>query len=128
MVVTALGAYGGQDWSNPYLSINLDYYYQPGNFPGGNVASNVPASLTTHWLVEVVDTTTNLVVGTKSDTATIAPSAQFHTSFNSPAAAPYLTRGRNYKVTLSVLTDPATLNGTVFQAKPATGNPVTVAA
>ncbi|ALJ19094.1 hypothetical protein [Microbacterium sp. No. 7] len=125
LVLTALGVYGYQSWDTPYLAVNFDYYYQYGNFPGGNYPSNVPAQIMTSWTLNVIDTTTNAAVISLSGDAVLTQTGstnQFAFRQNVPGAAPYLVRGRAYRVELSVVAAVAyNAAGEGFQADPLSG-------
>lgn len=119
IIITSFGVEGGQDWNNPYLNVHFDYYYQYYNFQSarwpGSPAS-VPASLTTVFTVKVIDTVTGQLIVTDEQTKVLAQNASFAYSQHLPSSAPFLLRGRSYRVELTVKTMPASVGPTTFQA------------
>lgn len=118
IISTGFGAQGGQSWETPYIAVNFSYYYQwyQTFFPAGNLSSEVPPQLVTHWTVTIEDSNGNVVATRSGQSVILAQGAQLGEQVKVPGESPYLNRGQSYRVKLSITTDPALHDGKTFQA------------
>ena len=115
IVLTSHGAEGNQ--GPEQLNFHVDHHYQRGNSAHPNMRNypNVPTTISTHWLVEIIDSS-HAVVLSIGGTVT---AGNFAFQQKLPASAPLLTNGGMYTVRFSITADPVTAaDGKVYQANP----------